>query len=131
MKSALPDPGDDRVALGHLLLDGKAGGSPAFEDGRHRALEVLAGRTLAGHQTAVDEVGAEKLVYDIEVPSDELLQEAANEGFVLLYRHRRSPPLANRRFPRGQQHENDATWWGQAHGLEAYSPDGAEGAFSN
>jgi hypothetical protein len=37
-------------------------------------------------KSAVDEVGAEQLVYDIEVSSDELLQEAADEGFVVFRR---------------------------------------------
>src|SRR5215204_4967907 len=64
--------GDDRVAFGDLLLDGEAGDSEGVQDLRHRALEVLTGRTLPGNQATVDEVGAEQLVYDIEVPSSEL-----------------------------------------------------------
>jgi hypothetical protein len=78
--------GDDRVALGDLLLDGEAGGREGIVDLLYRAPEVLAGRTLSGHQGAVDEVGGQQLVYDIEVPFDQLLQEAANDGLVLFYR---------------------------------------------
>jgi hypothetical protein len=56
------------------------------EDFLLRALEVLTGRTLSGNQAAVDEVRAEQLVYDIEVPFVQLLEEVANDGLVLLCR---------------------------------------------
>jgi len=41
---------------------------------------------LSGNQAAVDEVGAEQLVYDIEVPFVQLLEEVANDGLVLFRR---------------------------------------------
>jgi len=65
---AVPVLGDDCVTLGDLLLDGEAGGMEGVEDFLLGVLEVLTGRTLIGNQAAVDEVGAEQLVYDIEVP---------------------------------------------------------------
>src|SRR5829696_2977705 len=67
LDAALPVLGDDRVALGYLLLDDEAGGRVDVEDLRYRALEVLAGRTLSWHQATVDEVGGRQLVYDIKV----------------------------------------------------------------
>src|SRR5918995_2499225 len=89
----VPELGDDSVTLGNLLLDGEAGGREFGEDLRYRALEVLAGRTLSGHQAAVDEVGRHQLVNDIEVSFGHvLLQEAAGDGLVLfsLRRHSRA-----------------------------------------
>src|SRR5215204_1583122 len=90
MDATMPDPSDDRVTLGDLLLDDEASGGVAFEDLRHRALEVLAGRALSGHQAAVDEVGRQHLVYDIEVLFGRFLQETTYDGLVLLLslRHR-------------------------------------------
>src|SRR5215208_4723123 len=124
LEAALPDSGNHRVALGHLLLDGEGGASPALEDLRHRAFEILAGRTLPGHQAAIDEVLAKQLVYDVEAPPDELLQEAANEGLVLFRRgHSRFLLLANVRPSYGSATSHDASRGGLAHrSKKRYSP---------
>src|SRR5918997_1389016 len=90
MDAALPVLGDDRVTIGDLLLYGEAGERVGLEDLLHRALVVLAGRTLSGHQATVDEVGAEQLVYNIEVPFGQLLLEAADDGLVLFSPRRHS-----------------------------------------
>src|ERR687893_3038323 len=87
MGGACAEAGHHLLPFGQLLLDDIAGvGVGAMILGECPQVALAAG-LLTGYQVVVDEVGSKHLIHGVYIAVSVRLQEAADQGFVLLDRH--------------------------------------------